>query len=109
MNSLKDDVKVYLHNNIRLRKGCLNWTKHSYLGMKEITLKPECVVTTDIVNAICDFMSPEVIKRELKNGNEYYKLVRINEFDEIIETVAGSIITSHCGKGTLGVLFVYNK
>jgi DegV family protein with EDD domain len=31
------------------------------------------------------------------------------EFDEIIETVAGSILTSHCGKGTLGVLFVYNK
>jgi DegV family protein with EDD domain len=31
------------------------------------------------------------------------------EFDEVIETVAGSIITSHCGKGTLGVLFVYNK
>ena len=30
-------------------------------------------------------------------------------FDEVIETVAGSIITSHCGKGTLGVLFVYNK
>lgn len=30
-------------------------------------------------------------------------------FDEIIETVAGSIITSHCGRGTLGVLFVYNK
>ena len=28
-------------------------------------------------------------------------------FDEVIETVAGSIITSHCGKGTLGVLFVY--
>ena len=31
------------------------------------------------------------------------------DFDEVIETVAGSIITSHCGKGTLGVLFVYNK
>ena len=30
-------------------------------------------------------------------------------FDEIIETVAGSIITSHCGRGTLGVLFVYEK
>ena len=26
-------------------------------------------------------------------------------FDEIIETVAGSIITSHCGKNTLGVTF----
>ena len=29
------------------------------------------------------------------------------EFDEIIETVAGSVITSHCGKGTIGVLFIY--
>lgn len=28
------------------------------------------------------------------------------EFDEVIETVAGSIITSHCGRNTLGVLFI---
>lgn len=28
-------------------------------------------------------------------------------FDEVLETTAGSIITSHCGKGTLGVLFIY--
>ena len=27
-------------------------------------------------------------------------------FDTIIETVAGSIITSHCGRNTLGVLFI---
>jgi len=27
-------------------------------------------------------------------------------FDEILETVAGSIITSHCGRNTLGVLFI---
>ena len=31
------------------------------------------------------------------------------EFDRVEETVAGSIITSHCGKGTLGVLFIYNN
>ncbi len=37
------------------------------------------------------------------------KVKEIFDFDEVIETVAGSIITSHCGKGTLGVLFVYNK
>ena len=37
------------------------------------------------------------------------KVKEIFEFDEIIETVAGSIITSHCGKGTLGVLFIYNN
>lgn len=29
------------------------------------------------------------------------------DFDEVIETVAGSIITSHCGRNTLGVLFIY--
>lgn len=28
-------------------------------------------------------------------------------FDVVEETVAGSIITSHCGKNTLGVLFIY--
>lgn len=27
-------------------------------------------------------------------------------FDEILETVAGSVVTSHCGKNTLGVLFI---
>ncbi len=37
------------------------------------------------------------------------KVKELFDFDEVIETVAGSIITSHCGKGTLGVLFVYNK
>ncbi len=34
-------------------------------------------------------------------------LVKENfQFDEIVETVAGSIITSHCGRNTLGVLFI---
>ena len=37
------------------------------------------------------------------------KVQELFSFDEVIETVAGSIITSHCGKGTLGVLFIYNK
>ncbi len=27
-------------------------------------------------------------------------------FDEVIETVAGSVITGHCGRNTLGVLFI---
>ena len=37
------------------------------------------------------------------------KVAELFDFDEVIETVAGSIITSHCGKGTLGVLFVYEN
>ena len=31
------------------------------------------------------------------------------EFNEVIETVAGSIVTSHCGRNTLGVLFISEK
>ena len=27
-------------------------------------------------------------------------------FNEVLETVAGSIVTSHCGRNTLGVLFI---
>lgn len=32
----------------------------------------------------------------------------LNYFDEVIETVAGGVISSHCGPGTLGVLY-YEK
>lgn len=34
------------------------------------------------------------------------QLEEMNYFDEILVTRAGSVITSHCGPGTLGVLFV---
>ena len=37
------------------------------------------------------------------------KVLELFDFNEVIETVAGSIVTSHCGQGTLGVLFIYNK
>ena len=33
-------------------------------------------------------------------------LESLNYFDEIIETRAGGVISSHCGPGTLGVLFI---
>ena len=33
-------------------------------------------------------------------------LESLNIFDEILVTRAGSVISSHCGPGTLGVLFI---
>ena len=33
-------------------------------------------------------------------------LEELDYFDEIIETTAGAVISSHCGPGTLGVLFI---
>ena len=34
------------------------------------------------------------------------KVAETFRFDEILETVAGSVITGHCGRNTLGVLFI---
>ena len=34
------------------------------------------------------------------------KVRELFSFDEVLETVAGSVITGHCGRNTLGVLFV---
>ena len=46
---------------------------------------------------------PELVEVAMQKVKETFA------FDEVIETVAGSIVTSHCGKGTLGVLFIYEK
>lgn len=51
----------------------------------KLTLNPPCPVTSDILNAIDAFQKPHILKREMKDGTEYYKLVRLNDFDEIIE------------------------
>ena len=36
-------------------------------------------------------------------------LTELGRFDEILETRAGSVVSSHCGPGTLGVLFIMEK
>jgi fatty acid-binding protein DegV len=33
-------------------------------------------------------------------------LEELDIFDEILETRAGGVVSSHCGPGTLGVLFI---
>ena len=45
--------------------------------------------------------SPEIVERVRET------LKATGKFEQIIETVAGATITSHCGKGTLGILY-YN-
>ncbi len=36
-------------------------------------------------------------------------IIQHAEFDEILETTAGGTITSHCGPGTLGILYINDK
>ncbi|MBQ9728328.1 MAG: DegV family protein [Clostridia bacterium] len=37
------------------------------------------------------------------------KVKELFAFDEVLETVAGATVTSHCGRNTLGVLFIYEE
>ncbi len=53
--------------------------------IRDSILDPKCNVTEDILNAISNYFSKEILRREMKDGTEYFKLVRINEFDEVIE------------------------
>lgn len=53
--------------------------------IRDMILEPACKVTQDILDAINSFLKKEILRREMKDGTEYYKLDRINAFDEIIE------------------------
>ena len=50
-----------------------------------------------ITHSGCDKEIVDAVKDYLKS---------LDHFDEILETRAGSVISSHCGPGTLGVLFI---
>lgn len=96
-----------LHPMIEMRDGQLQPTK-KYMGGMDRCLKnyvndlaaeyphydkSRCFIT----HSSCE---PEVVAKVREQVLEKFS------FDEILETVAGSVITSHCGKGTLGVLFI---
>lgn len=54
--------------------------------------------------SIC-FVTHSSIEPEVANEIvEYVKSKNI--FDKVVETIASSTITSHCGKGTLGILYI---
>jgi len=50
-----------------------------------------------ITHSGCDKEVIDMVKKRLEE---------LNHFDEIIETQAGSVISSHCGPKTLGVLYI---
>jgi DegV family protein with EDD domain len=50
-----------------------------------------------ITHSGCDSAIVDSVKAYLES---------LNHFDEILETRAGAVISSHCGPGTLGVLFI---
>lgn len=53
------------------------------------------------------FITHSGIDNEVVEETRLY-LEGLNHFNEIIETRAGGVVSSHCGPGTLGVLFIEN-
>lgn len=66
---------------------------------------------TDMENSIRNARPDRVFITHSGCKNEIVEKVKaylegLNIFDEILETRAGGVISSHCGPGTLGVLFI---
>ena len=61
----------------------------------------------DLRSAVRDrvFITHSGCDREIVEDVRAY-LEGLGRFDEILETTAGAVISSHCGPGTLGVLFI---
>ncbi len=61
----------------------------------------------DLKAAVSDrvFITHSGCDRKIVDAVREY-LESLGRFDEILETTAGAVISSHCGPGTLGVLFI---
>lgn len=97
-----------LHPMIDMKDGKL-YAKKKYMGGIERCLKNYVNELADeyksydksrcfITHSCCEAEVVEKVREQVKS---------LFQFDEIYETVAGNVVTSHCGKGTLGVLFIY--
>ena len=99
-----------IHPCIEMEKGQLLGTK-KYRGKMQMCIKQyiedlkekypnydktRCFITHSTAD-------PELVEFAKQKVGELF------DFDEVLETVAGSVVTSHCGRNTLGVLFIYNK
>lgn len=96
-----------LHPLIDMKEGEM-YAKKKYMGNLEASLKKyvrdlaeeyprydrtRCFIT----HSCCESEVVEKVRAQVKE---------LFSFDEILETLAGSVVTSHCGKNTLGVLFI---
>lgn len=106
--SLMGAKVLKLHPMIDMKDGQL-YAKKKYMGNIERCLKnyvndlsgeyhrydkTRCFIT----HSSCEPELVEKVREQVKS---------LFEFDEILETVAGCVVTGHCGKNTLGVLFIY--
>ena len=78
-------------------RGKMNRVIIEYVKDMEEELKLAKTDRVFISHSGCEEETIEAVRAEL---------TALNRFEEILVTRAGSVITSHCGPGTLGVLFI---
>ncbi len=96
-----------IHPEIYVDGGAMQVGKKYRGGMKRVIMQ----YAKDLEPALLSAKKDRVFithsgcdKAILEQVKEY--LLSLNYFDEILVTQAGSVISSHCGPGTLGILFI---
>ncbi|MBE5859575.1 MAG: DegV family protein [Butyrivibrio sp.] len=98
-----------LHPRISVADGAMHPEK-KYRGLShKYVMDYVKDMETDLLCARKDqvFITHSGCDKDVVNSVRNY-LESLNHFDEILETRAGSVVSSHCGPGTLGVLFIAN-
>ena len=98
----QDDMKEklfdqYGFDNMEEKVAIENQSWEQYYEVMEEDLKKARKDRVFITHSGCDKEVVDEVKNYLK---------QLDVFDEIYETRAGGVISSHCGPGTLGVLFI---
>lgn len=78
-------------------RGSLSKVVRAYVQELEPQLKSAVPQRVFITHSGCE---PEIVQ----NVAQY--LAGLSRFEQILETRAGGVVSSHCGPGTLGVLFI---
>ena len=96
-----------LHPKIVVEKGVMHATKKYRGAYASVVLSYVKDMEPMLMTAKNErvFITHSGIDPAIANSVREY-LESLNVFDEILETRAGGVISSHCGYGTLGVLFI---
>lgn len=98
-----------LHPKIVVEDGAMKPDKKYRGKMKKVILDYAKEIEPQLLEAKKDrvFITHSGCETEVLESVQEY-LESLNYFDEILITRAGGVISSHCGPGTLGVLFIEN-
>ena len=96
-----------LHPKIVVENGKMGANKKYRGKMSSVILSYAKDLEEDLKNAKKDrvFITHSGCDESIIESVREY-LEALNVFDEILETRAGGVVSSHCGPGTLGVLFI---